>query len=73
MFYNTGIATRELKLITVAASWKNPVAEKVIRKVRKTAPNPIYDLFDMNGKTIEYQPDSDLRDNENVVRSKPKC
>ncbi|QEY59103.1 SAM-dependent DNA methyltransferase [Pseudomonas sp. C27(2019)] len=77
------IATRELKLITAAVSWKNPAAEKVIKKVHKTLtvkdggnaenaernflPNPIYGLFDVNGKTIEYQPDSELRDNENVA------
>ena len=24
-------------------------------------------MFDVNGKTIEYQPDSELRDNENVT------
>lgn len=61
------IATRELKLITAAVSWKNPAAEKVIKKVHKVSPNPIYGLFDVNGKTIEYQPDSELRDNENVT------
>lgn len=61
------IATRELKLITAAVSWKNPAAEKVIKKVHKVSPNPLYGLFDVNGKTIEYQPDSELRDNENVT------
>ena len=61
------IATRELRQITAAVSWKNPAAEKVIKKIHKTAPNPIYGLFDVNGKTIEYQPDSELRDNENVA------
>lgn len=61
------IATRELKLITAAVSWKNPAAEKVIKKVHKAKPNPLYGLFDVNGKTIEYQPDSELRDNENVA------
>jgi len=60
------IATRELKLITAAVSWKNPAAEKVIKKVHKAKANPLYGLFDVNGKTIEYQADSELRDNENV-------
>lgn len=60
------IATRELKLITAAVSWKNPDAEKVIKKVHKSAANPLYGLFDVKGKTIEYEADSDLRDNENV-------
>src|SRR5690554_4407840 len=60
------IATRELKLITAAVSWKNPDAEKVIKKIHKKEASPLYGLFDVNGKTIEYQADSDLRDNENV-------
>lgn len=55
------------KQITAAVSWKNPKAEKVIRKIHKSAkPDPIYGLFDVNGQTIEYKPDGDLRDNENV-------
>lgn len=58
--------TKELKQITAAVSWKNPAAEKVIKKVHKAVPNPLYGLFDVNGKTIEYEADSDLRDNENV-------
>lgn len=66
------IANRELKLITAAVSWKNPDAEKVIKKVHKTAANPLYGLFEVTGKNgkknvVEYQPDSDLRDNENVA------
>ena len=66
------IATRELKQITAAVSWKNPEAEKVIKKVHKSKANPLYGLFeitDNNGKTkvVEYQADSDLRDNENVA------
>ncbi len=55
------------KQITAAVSRKNPKAEKVIKKVHKdTAPNPTYGLFDVNGQTVEYKPDGDLRDNENV-------
>lgn len=61
------IDTKALKLITAAVSWKNPEAEKVIRKVHtKSKPNPLYGLFDVNGKTVEYKADGDLRDNENV-------
>lgn len=48
-------------------SWKNPQAEKVIKKVHKVAANPLYGLFDVNGQTIEYKTDSDLRDHENVA------
>lgn len=57
----------EKKQITAAVSWKNPKAEKVIQKVHKeTAPKPIYGLFDVKGKVIQYKPDGDLRDYENV-------
>src|SRR5690554_999894 len=60
------IEARDLKQITAAVSWKNPAAEKVIKKVHKAQANPLYGLFEVNGKTIEYQADSELRDNENV-------
>jgi type I restriction enzyme M protein len=55
------------KQITNAVSWKNPNAEKVIKKIHKSKANPIYGLFDVDGKTIEYQADGDLRDFENVA------
>lgn len=58
---------KEKKQIITAVSWKNPDAEKVIKKVHKTQPNPNYGLFDVNGLTIEYKADGDLRDNENVA------
>ena len=58
--------TSEKKQITAAVSWKNPAAEKVIKKIHKGKPSPIYGLFEVDGKVVEYQPDSDLRDNENV-------
>jgi type I restriction enzyme M protein len=55
------------KQITAAVSWKNPKAAKVIKKIHKnTAPNEYFGLFDVNGQTVEYKPDGDLRDNENV-------
>ena len=58
---------REKKLITAAVSWKNPDAEKMIKKVhKKGAGNSIYGLFNVDGKVIEYQTDGDLRDHENV-------
>jgi len=56
------------KQITVAVSWKNPDAEKVIKKIHKNTPaNNIYGLFDVDGQTIEYKADGDLRDHENVA------
>lgn len=55
------------KQITTAVSWKNPKAVKVIKKVHKNTPaNPLYGLFAEEGQTVEYKPDGDLRDNENV-------
>ncbi len=65
----TGIKleAKEKKQITTAVSWKNPEAEKVIKKIHKGAANPVYGLFVVDGKVIEYKPDGDLRDFENVV------
>ena len=58
---------KEKKQITAAVSWKNPDAEKMIKKVhKKGATNPIYGIFNVNGRLIEYQTDGDLRDHENV-------
>ena len=69
---NIKLDTKELKAITVAVSWKNPDAKKVIKKVHKSGKaNPFYGLFEvsLDGKKqiIEYKPDGDLRDNENVA------
>jgi type I restriction enzyme M protein len=67
------LEAKELKQITTAVSWKNPEAEKVIKKIHKTAADPLYGLFEVsggagNGKiVVEYKADSDLRDNENVA------
>ncbi len=65
----TGIKleTNERKQITVAVSWRNPDAEKVIKKIHKGKANPVYGLFKVDGKVIEYKADGDLRDNENVA------
>ena len=58
---------KEKKQITDAVSWKNPAAEKVIKKIHKGKANPLYGLFAVGGKVLEYKADSDLRDNENVA------
>ncbi|RLA49738.1 MAG: SAM-dependent DNA methyltransferase, partial [Gammaproteobacteria bacterium] len=59
---------KEKKQITTAVSWKNPEAEKVIKKIHKnTEVNPVYGLFDVDDQAIEYKADGDLRDNENVA------
>lgn len=54
------------KQITNAVSWKNPDAEKVIKKIHKGKANPVYGLFEVDGQVVEYKSDGDLRDNENV-------
>lgn len=71
--------TKAKKAIETAVSWKNPQAEKVIKKVHKTAANPMYGLFEVDGGAssgksahsekivVEYKTDGDLRDNENVA------
>jgi len=57
----------EKKQVTAAVSWKNPDAEKMVKKVhKKGAAKPIYGLFHVDGKVVEYQADGDLRDHENV-------
>ncbi|GHC52985.1 type I restriction-modification system subunit M [Roseibacillus persicicus] len=55
------------KQITAAVSWKNPDAAKVIKKVQKKGQAaPLYGRFQVGEQVIEYKPDGDLRDNENV-------
>ena len=58
---------KEKKQLAAAVSWKNPDAAKVIKKVhKKIVANTLYGLFEVDGKVVEYKPDGDLRDNENV-------
>jgi type I restriction enzyme M protein len=66
----------ELKLILKAASWRVDTAPPVIAKVhkpskgRKLTADPLLGLFEakVDGKAcvVEYEPDSDLRDTEQV-------
>ena len=67
-FKSTGVKldAREKKQILDAVSWKNPEAKAVIKKVHKGKANPLYGLFAMDGKVVEFQADSDLRDYENI-------
>jgi type I restriction enzyme M protein len=62
---------KDKKAIEAAVSWKNPEAEKVIKKIHKTKADPLYGLFagegEYAGKVLEYKFDSDLRDAENVA------
>ncbi|WP_367109580.1 N-6 DNA methylase [uncultured Psychrobacter sp.] len=64
--------SKEKKQLLDAITWKNPEAEPVIKKTVKTA-NPLYGAFSYKAanankpaKIVEFQPDSDLRDYENV-------
>lgn len=59
--------TKEKKQLKDAVSWKNPEAEKVVKKIHNTKSNPLYGLFEANKQTIEYQADGELRDFENVA------
>jgi type I restriction enzyme M protein len=62
---------KDKKAIEAAVSWKNPEAQKVIKKIHKTKADAIYGLFagegDYAGKVVEYKADGDLRDAENVA------
>jgi type I restriction enzyme M protein len=58
----------EKKQIIAAATWKNPEAAKVVKKVHKGGKaDPFYGLFAVAGKVVEYEADADLRDFENVA------
>nr|WP_321402250.1 class I SAM-dependent DNA methyltransferase [uncultured Desulfobacter sp.] len=64
---NMTLDAKEKKQILEAVAWKNPEAVRVIKKViKKGSVNPTYGHFENNGKVVEYQPDPDLRDYENV-------
>lgn len=67
-FKVTGVKldAKEKKQLLDAMSWKNPEAERVIKKIHTKKADPLYGLFDVDGKTIEFQTDGDLRDNENI-------
>ncbi|EKO3516593.1 SAM-dependent DNA methyltransferase [Vibrio fluvialis] len=57
---------KQKKQFTDAVTWKNQVAEPVIKKVLKEETQPLYGAFEYKGKVVEFQQDGDLRDNENV-------
>jgi type I restriction enzyme M protein len=63
--------TKEKKQIADAVSWKNPAAEKVVKKRHKDAKastaKPLHGLFPVGKEVVEYQSDGDLRDFENIA------
>ncbi len=67
------LSAADLKLILKAVSWREELAPPVIAKVHKpgkTRPDPLHGLYEvtLDGKScvVEYEPDSDLRDTEQV-------
>lgn len=64
----TGIKldTTERKQLIGAVSWADPEAEPVVKKVLKTQADPMYGAFEYRGQVVQFQPDSNLRDNEDV-------
>ncbi len=67
-FKQTGVKldAKEKKQLIAAVSWTNPDAEPVVAKVLKSKPNPTYGDVEYRGKTVQFQPDSSLRDSEDV-------
>lgn len=58
---------KEKKQLLDAMTWTNPQAEPVVNKVLKDAEaNPMYGAFEYGGKVVEFKPDGNLRDNEDV-------
>lgn len=64
------LETKERKQLLDAITWTNPDAEPVIKKVLKTQDKnntgPMYGSFEYKGQIVQFQPDSNLRDNEDV-------
>ena len=60
------LETKERKQLLDAVTWTNPDAEPVIKKVLKTKADPMYGAFEYEGQVVQFQPDSNLRDNEDV-------
>ena len=65
---STGIKldAKEKKQFLDAVTWKNPEAEPVVKKKLKEEAQPLYGAFGYKGSIVEFQPDGDLRDNENI-------
>ncbi len=68
----TGIKleAKEKKQLLDAITWTNPnaqpVIKKVLKKVLKTPADPMYGAFEHQGQIVQFQPDSNLRDNEDI-------
>ncbi len=60
------LEAKEKKQLLDAVSWTNPNARPVIKKALKTKAVPMYGDFDYQGRVVQFQPDSNLRDSEDV-------
>ncbi len=60
------LTAKEKKQFIDAISWTDPNAEPVVHKVLATPAQPMYGAFEYKGKVVEFKPDSNLRDNEDV-------
>lgn len=60
------LSAADKKQIVEAVTWVNPEAEPVIKKTYQDNPRPLYGLFEYRGKVVEFQADTNLRDNENI-------
>ena len=63
---SVSLDAKENKQLLDAVSWTNPDAEPVIKKVLKGKPNPLYGDVEYKGQVVNFQPDSNLRDSEDV-------
>ena len=60
------LETKERKQFIDAITWTNPEATPVIKKVLKVEADPLYGAMEYGGQVVQFQPDSQLRDNEDV-------
>lgn len=60
------LAARDKKQIIDAITWTNPDAEPVVKKALKEPARPLYGAVEYQGKVVEFQADSNLRDYENI-------
>jgi type I restriction enzyme M protein len=68
------LGASERKLILRAVSWRVESAPPVIAKVLKrgkTNADPLHGRYDLKGSVVEYEPDSELRDTEQVPLLEP--
>ncbi len=64
---DVSLDAKEKKQLEAAITWTNAEAEPVVKKVLKSGKaNPMYGAFEYKGKVVTFQPDSGLRDSEDV-------